>query len=235
MKKDFYEMFNLQHFKNLVNCKCGVDNYNLYKIENLENDKKNLELQVNRNGVDNCFIMNKRSEIKEETDKNKKLNKTLNLEIKENIRDNILNKIKSIDKQIEELQKSNCEIFMIRILNNKNFIDHVLENAFAINTDFGDGDTCRNKFLYHCFNELFDNYKSLSQVINNQYTKIITRNYHVEEVKYLQVFENGVKYTIKMKKPDSNTMIISLKKTAKPVGDKKTFDMNYTEIKLSLN
>lgn len=241
---DFYKERSSDYFKQLVkhNCKCTFSDpqYVNFKIEKFQNIKDRINfMQSNKNKYDNTTIIMAIKHIeKNEIDIFKKRRRKI-----DNEEEFISDTIKELDDRISELRKTKCEKFIEACLSKKNFIAYTLNDY-----DEADGDECINRFLYYCFNELLNNYKYFKQVVNNQYTKVIERNWisaqlthaeflkelyknYVEEVKYLQVFENHVKYTIKMTRPTSNTMKISLKATAKPVGGN-SYDMNYKVITL---
>ena len=136
----------------------------------------------------------------------------------------IFNNIKGIQK----LQESKCEKIIRKCFEERSFIEYALNNADVISTK-----KCLNKFFYLAFRKLVYKYQTIRQVVKNKYTAVMGNKYGASRVDYLQVYENGVKYTIKMEihieKP-GYCMNIRLKKTT--MSRYKTYDKNYVSIDL---
>ena len=96
-------------------------------------------------------------------------------------------------RDLIQCDHDHCESIMRKCFNERCFIKYAFNNYVESYSN-----KCISSFLHLCFNELLDNYKILNQVVKNDYTKIIEYDGRVHEVKYLQVYENRVKYTLKM-------------------------------------
>ena len=211
MKVKLSEMFDQNYFQNF--CKCEHNKYN----KRIQNAIIDLVL-LKKNNVNNSTF---------------------------------LNQITIIQKLQGPHSNCACESILKHKLNGGNFIKYTLSNPDVIKSN-----KCIHKYLYGMFDKFFNNYDEIKEVVINQYTKVErthwggykrkangelddSPNYsYTEKVVYLQLFENHVKYTIKMTRDNYYTpaehvqrMNILLKETKM---SQNAFDMNYTPITLEL-
>ena len=147
-----------------------------------------------------------------------------------------LNQITKIQKLQGPHSNCSCQNILKHELNGGNFIRYTLNNLDVIKSN-----RCIHKYLYGMFDDLFNNYDVIKEVVINQYTKVVRNRcggFSTEKVVYLQLFENDVKYTIKMNRDNYRTqyehverMNILLKETKM---ERNAFDMNYSPITLEL-